>query len=213
MDAIEPALMINSIPYLAPLALLLPAYAASVPLPTSPAGHIQTGAGAVALTAQAATAGQQAASALNANDPTAAPLRVLDGAHVPKPLNQVRIERRVIIRISPSSQVQRERMLAALPRRPITTTYAEVEHGDCVPIEQIAGVHAVEDHRLLLFLRDRRVLSAALGRSCTASAFYSGFYVERSEDGKLCVSRDRLRSRSGASCQLDALHRLVAIRN
>ena len=104
-------------------------------------------------------------------------------------------------------------MLAALPRRPIATSFAEVEHGVCVPVAAIAGVQPVEDDRLLLFLRDRRVLSAALERSCSARAFYSGFYIERSEDGQLCVSRDRLQSRSGASCQVDSLHRLVAVRD
>jgi len=197
--------------YLAPVALLLPAFAASVHVPTSPAAKGAVAPGA--LTAQAAPDEPHAGRALEANNSTDASLRVLDRARVPAPLNQVRIEQRVVIRISPSSQGQRERMLAALPRRPIATTFAQVAHGDCVPIEQIAGVHAVEDHRLLLFLRDRQVLSAGLERSCSASAFYSGFYVERSDDGKLCVTRDRLRSRSGASCQLDTLHRLVAIRD
>lgn len=140
-------------------------------------------------------------------------LRVLDEARTDRVRNQVRIEQRVIIRISPSSSVQRQSIMNDLPRRPITTTYQEVDHGDCVAVDDIAGVQPVEDHRLLLFMQDRRVLSAALERSCNAGAFYSGFYVERHADGNLCVARDRLQSRSGASCQVNELHRLVALRN
>ena len=39
-------------------------------------------------------------------------------------------------------------------------------------------------------------LAATLEPSCVASSFYSGFYVERNADGRLCVSRDQLQSRA-----------------
>ena len=54
------------------------------------------------------------------------------------------------------------------------------------------------------------VLSAALERSCHAEEFYQGAYVERSEDGQLCARRERLQSRTGSSCQVAKLSRLVA---
>jgi len=126
---------------------------------------------------------------------------------------QARIERRVIIRISPSRPEARERMLAELPRRPIRESFAEQPIEGCVPIDAIAGVQPVPQNRLLLFMRDRRVLSASLERACNSADFSSGFYVERQEDGALCSRRDRLQSRAGSSCQVVQLHRLIAVRD
>lgn len=143
----------------------------------------------------------------------AKPLRVLEDARRPMEANQVRIERRVIIRISPSPQATREQMLASLPRREMRTTWQEVEHGNCVNIEGIAGVQPTNDNRLLLFMRNRSVLAASLQRGCAARAYYSGFYVENSEDGNLCVARDRLQSRAGSSCEVSGFSRLIAVRD
>lgn len=139
------------------------------------------------------------------------PFRVLQEARRPRDGNQVRIERRVIIRISPGAPDARALALAASQERAAQREFEEVDHGDCVKVERIAGVQPTQDNRLLLFMRDRQVLAASLERSCTARSFYSGFYVERSEDGELCISRDRLQSRAGASCQIDELHRIVAV--
>ena len=145
-----------------------------------------------------------------------APFRVLQEARHPDPLAQVRIQQRVIIRISPSSAAAREQMMANLQRRENEASrqsFEEVKHDDCITITDIAGVTATRDNRLLLFMRDRKVLAASLERTCTAQAFYSGFYVERSDDGRLCIKRDRLQSRAGANCQLAALNRIVTTSN
>ena len=193
--------------FLTPLALLLPALAAPYDeSPSDPAAVFAT------EVAHAAPEPGRPEMSFTSGDASAA-LRVLEQAHRPPVQRQVRIESRVVIRISPGADEQHEEALASLPRRPITTTYAEIEHGDCVPIEKIVGYQAISDDRLLLFLRDRRILSAALERACSARAFYSGFYVERNEDGNLCVARDKLQSRSGVSCEIAALHRLVAVRD
>jgi len=141
------------------------------------------------------------------------PLRVLQRVQEPEILGQVRVERRIIVRIAPSSDATRARLMAELPRRPIRTAYEEIEHGNCVTVADIVGVQPVQDDRLLLFTRDRSVISAALERSCSARSFYSGFYIERSEDGRLCVSRDRLHSREGTTCEVTAFRRLVAVRD
>jgi len=140
-------------------------------------------------------------------------LRVLERAREIERLGQVRIERRIIIRIAPSSDATRSRLMSELPRRPLRSAYEEVDHGNCVPVSEIVGVQPVQDDRLLLFTRDRQVLSAQLERSCSARAFYSGFYIERSEDGRLCVSRDRLHSREGTTCEVASFRRLVAVRD
>lgn len=132
---------------------------------------------------------------------------------IPQSQHQVRIEQRVVIRIAPSPRATREEMLSRLPKREMDTSFQEVELGSCVPIERIAGVAPVQQNRLLLFMRDRRVLSVALDRACDAQAFYSGFYVERNDDGMLCVKRDMLKSRAGTSCEVAQLNRLVAVRD
>lgn len=186
---------------LAPLALLLPALAGqgdvATPTPTD---------------VSAKAMDEDPFSELGFSPSPSAPLRVLDEARKPVRRGQVRIEQRVIIRISPSSAETRRRMLASLPRRQIRTELQEVRHDDCVEVGDIAGSTTAEN-RLLLFMRDRRVLTLALDEACTARAFYSGFYVERSTDGKLCVSREKLQSRAGASCEILAINRLVALRN
>jgi hypothetical protein len=48
-----------------------------------------------------------------------------------------------------------------------------------------------------------------LNRACRARDFYSGFYVERASDGRICVDRDTLLSRSGANCKLTRIRQLV----
>lgn len=124
---------------------------------------------------------------------------------------QVRIEQRVIIRISPARQSPRQNLLAELPTRQRTQQFEEKRIGKCLAVEGISGVQTDSGNRLLLFLRDRRIISLNLEKACRARDFYSGFYLERSEDGKLCVDRDRLHSRNGAKCEIDRMRQLVAI--
>lgn len=142
-----------------------------------------------------------------------APFTSIEQAMRPQAQFQVRIEQRVIIRIAPSPPAARERMLSTLPRREMETRFQEVRQDSCVSIQGIAGVAPVQPNRLLLFMRDHRVLSAALDRACDAQAFYAGFYVERSSDGMLCSERDLLKSRTGTSCEVAQFNRLVAIRD
>ena len=140
-------------------------------------------------------------------------LRVLERAKEPGVAQQVRVERRVVIRISPSSNATRARLMAELPRRRIPTRFQEADYANCLPVEDLVGVQPMDNDRLLLITRDRHLLSAALERSCSAQAFYAGFYVERSDDGRLCVGRDALQSRAGDTCRISSLRRLVAARD
>ena len=91
--------------------------------------------------------------------------------------------------------------------------FVERKIGKCLPINLIVGVQPVADDRLLLILRDDRMISAKLEKGCQARAFYSGFIVKRNADGEICVKRDALLSRSGASCQVLALRQLVPASN
>ena len=156
-------------------------------------------------------AGELPARAIGYDPPANPPFDILEQSRTPSARQQVRIERRVVIRIGPASAGERTQMMSALPRRPMRTQFAEVDHGDCIESRAILGVQPTSDNRLLLYTRTREVLAAELENGCTARAFYSGFYLERSEDGRLCVDRDRLQSRAGASCQVSDLTRLVAV--
>ncbi|MDD3798168.1 MAG: hypothetical protein PHE36_03210 [Novosphingobium sp.] len=138
--------------------------------------------------------------------------RELSGSFRPQSQNQVRIEQRVIIRIAPRRPSVAPDILSDLPQGEVAPQYEERKMGKCVPIKGIAGVQANSDNRLLLFLRDRRIVAINLEKSCRARDFYSGFYVEPNEDGLLCVGRDKLHSRSGANCDLDRMRQLVLVR-
>ena len=128
--------------------------------------------------------------------------------------NQVRIDRRVVIRISPrSSRAPRTQLMADLPNGEIPATFKERKIGKCIPVRGIAGVQAGNGNRLIFYMRDQRIISANLEKACKASAYYSGFYVEPSKDGMLCVDRDVLQSRSGTNCELDRIRQLVRARS
>ncbi len=117
----------------------------------------------------------------------------------------------MIIRIAPRQGPVRQNLTTSLLPRSSQPRYLERPIGDCLPVQSIAAVHAEGDNRLLLFLRDRRLISARLEKSCSARDFYSGFYMEDSPDGRLCVDRDRLHARSGAKCEVARLSQLVRV--
>ena len=125
---------------------------------------------------------------------------------------QVRIEQRVIIRISPRSRGPMPSDLFFAPRfRSGEPRTIERKIGKCLPAASIAAVRPSGREKLLLFMRDQRIVSATLERACSARDFYSGFYVAPSADGKVCVDRDTLQSRSGANCKLTRIRQLVDV--
>ncbi|MEE4206325.1 MAG: hypothetical protein V2I39_08530 [Erythrobacter sp.] len=140
--------------------------------------------------------------------PGAAPMTAF---HEGQRARQVRIEQRVTIRVTPRRPTARQQLLATLPQREIEIRYEERKMDKCVPVERIAGVQTGSGNRLLLFLTDERIVSVNLEKSCRARDFYSGFYVEKNEDGKLCVDRDRIKSRTGMKCEVERMRQLVAV--
>lgn len=123
---------------------------------------------------------------------------------------QIRLERRVTIRISPSAPAEARNLMANLSEGGVPNNLVQRKFGKCVSIGSIVGVQPMHDNRLMLYLRDQRMISASLEKACSARDFYSGFYVEKNSDGMLCVDRDKLHSRTGANCELDRMHQLVA---
>jgi hypothetical protein len=124
---------------------------------------------------------------------------------------QVRIEQRMTIRIAPRPAPARPDLLFYLPDDEIAPRFMERKMGKCLPVSNIAGVQSGGGSRLILFMRDRRIVSASLERACRARDFYSGFYLSESGDGRLCVDRDTLLSRNGANCKLTRLRQLVEV--
>jgi hypothetical protein len=127
---------------------------------------------------------------------------------------QVRIEQRIIIRIAPgvpSHDLRDERRgLFGPAGRPLAPRLEERKMTQCLAVAGIAGVQPDGPSRLMLFMRDQRIISAALEKTCNARDFYSGFLVERSTDGMICAGRDKLLSRSGSNCALGKLRQLVS---
>ena len=125
------------------------------------------------------------------------------------PVQQVRIEQHFSIRISPGGPM--------MPPDVILDMRADDEHGRlversmgrCVAMSNIVAVQGGEGNRLILFMRDQKIVSAALEKTCEPRDFYSGFYVSRNTDGMLCVDRDTLQSRSGANCRVKRLKAVV----
>lgn len=154
--------------------------------------------------------GSQTAAIMGFEPASSAPFETLQNARHPGWQYQVRIENRVIIRIGPAAPAARSSMMSELPRRQMRTRYEEVEHRDCIQAEGVVGVQPTPDNRLLFYTNERQILAASLEEGCLARAFYAGFYIERNEDGRLCVARDRLQSRAGASCEVAEFTRLVA---
>jgi hypothetical protein len=163
-------------------------------------------AGAIEDGRAADETGTEAAAALPAG-----PLEVTAFERVePQDARQVSIEQRMTIRITPrASRPRSPDMFVALPDGEGGPGFTERKIGRCLSASGIAGVQPDGGNRLLLFMQDRRIVSAELERSCRARDFYSGFYLSRSADGKLCVDRDTLLSRSGMNCKLTRIRELV----
>ncbi len=133
--------------------------------------------------------------------------------HQPESAEQVSIQQRVTIRVSPRS--------APMPMNPMMfdaemessrgPRFIERKMGDCMPIAAIAGVQAIDNSRLLLILNDRRMVTAKLEKGCQGREFYSGFIVARNSDAQICVGRDRLQSRSGTACQVTGFRQLIQV--
>jgi hypothetical protein len=182
----------------APFVLLLPVAAgAGVPAPHE----------TVAPDAPSAPHGP--ATALG-DEPHLNPLSALYGQQSAR---QVRIEQRVVVRIAPASPAARQSLMAELPQRAVAPRFEEARKEKCVPLEGIAGVQTGSGNRLVLILHDRRMISVNLDKSCRARDFYSGFYVEKNKDGRLCVNRDELHSRTGMRCEVESMRQLVEARD
>ncbi|QIQ85825.1 hypothetical protein [Erythrobacter sp.] len=195
--------------YAAPLALLVPMMGQGMDVPLADRAEGQEGIVRVDEGIDREEPEQASPRALPpAPLPATAPLSAFREGQV---AHQVRIEQRVVVRISPARPTTRQQLLATLPREEVATRYEERKMAKCLPVERIAGVQTGSGNRLVLFLKDKRMVTVNLEKTCRARDFYSGFYVEKNEDGKLCVDRDRIKSRTGLKCEVERMRQLVAV--
>lgn len=185
----------------APLALALACAAVGVGAGSGAAAREAAGRQGAGGLVQGAAARDQSGGIFN-------PLRAFRERQA---VRQVRIEQRVVVRISPQPVGARQELAAQAFERELTRRYEQKRIGKCLPLEGIAAVQTGSGNRLVLYLRDQRMVSVSLDKSCHARDFYSGFYVERHKDGRLCVDRDKLQSRTGVKCEVERLHQLVEI--
>ncbi|WP_133365494.1 hypothetical protein [Qipengyuania sediminis] len=136
--------------------------------------------------------------------------RQLTAQILPPVAAQVRIEQHIIFRIVPMPGPVRDHT-ASLGPASEPLRLSERKMGECLRMNTIAGGRPASGSRLLLFLRDRRLIAADLEKACSARDFYRGFYVDKPHaDGQICASRDRVLSRSGVRCEIARFRMLVA---
>lgn len=82
----------------------------------------------------------------------------------------------------------------------------------CIAANTIVGASLLGQNSVDLILRDNSRIRARLERRCPALDYYYGFYVNATEDGRICADRDSIRSRAGRACQIDQFRSLTAVR-
>ena len=167
-------------------------------------------AGGVALDAHATDVAGQPASLTEGGLWHAAVARISAIFHPASP-HQVSIVQHFSIRITPGGPMVPPDVVVELEQEDTPAQFREQRMGKCMDWAGIAAVRGGENNRLLLFMRDSRVISAELDKSCEARAFDSGFLFARTNDGKICVNRDVLQARSGARCHMKRLRALVHV--
>jgi hypothetical protein len=123
---------------------------------------------------------------------------------------QMRVEQRVIIRVPRIRQTSApSSAMGTLTSRPIK--YNEKKIGKCVIMDRFVASRPGSGSKeyLELMTREGSLIRAYLGDGCLAREFYAGAYMERPNDGKLCVDRDLMHARTGAKCEIDKFRLLV----
>lgn len=185
---------------LAPVALLLPAAQAALPTGGVDAAAVE------AFEDEWAAVGYPEVPPLLRHPEAGPTYRTLMQSFRTETAGQVRIEQRLIIRIAPHAPGHTA--LQDVPSGPVGPRFYERKTGRCLAVQGIAGVQVMDD-RLVLYMRDRRIIGANLEKSCRPRDFYSGFYVEQTSDGQICAGRDQVHSRAGATCSISGLRELI----
>lgn len=122
----------------------------------------------------------------------------------PVTLAQMTIEQRVIIRV-PTTRAPGRVASTAAPK----VEWEEKKGPKCVPIGSIVGATIATPTGVDLLMAGSKRYRARLQKGCRSASFWSGFYVEPTEDGTLCAGRDSIQARNGMSCEVDDFRKLV----
>jgi hypothetical protein len=82
----------------------------------------------------------------------------------------------------------------------------------CVPAGRVIGAARLAQDGFDLILRDNSRIRARLERRCPALDYYRGFYINATDDGRICADRDSIRSRAGGECQIERFRSLYPTR-
>lgn len=110
-----------------------------------------------------------------------------------------------------SRVVVQDEIVMRIPIRPRPgpqVEWREKRGPKCIAAVSIRGAMLSGRSSVDFVLRNRRRLRAELDSDCPALDFYGGFYVQ-SEDDRLCVRRDVIRSRMGGSCRIERFRTLL----
>lgn len=107
------------------------------------------------------------------------------------------------------SIIVEDQIILRVPVRPVPPQVQWVEHKGpkCVSTSDIQGAFLSGNDHVDFIMRKHRVLRAHLEENCPALDFYTGFYLS-SADQRVCADRDVIRSRMGATCQIDSFGKL-----
>ncbi|NCP12268.1 MAG: hypothetical protein GW859_10035 [Sphingomonadales bacterium] len=145
------------------------------------------------------------------------PVAVATGAPLPDDRlrwRQVIVEQRVIIRIPARSRASSFRPASPSANGDApspTIVWREKKAPRCLPIQSLRGVQVTRDDSIDLLTSERQRLRARLDESCRTLDFYSGFYIDRNEDGMICAGRDVIQARSGARCAIEKFRLMVPV--
>ncbi len=122
------------------------------------------------------------------------------------------------------TEVRIQRMIVRVPRAPIAPAafsaprplppiqWVERRADRCIPIQDLAAVSVSRPDSVDLLLNGGKRLRARLADDCAAVDFYGGLYFKPTGDGRMCASRDVIRSRTGGQCRIAQFHALVPAR-
>lgn len=119
---------------------------------------------------------------------------------------QVIIKRETIVRITPV----RPAAAPAQTNIPRQMRWKESGGPKCIDAESLAGVLVREKDSIDLVFRGGRQMRAKLEKGCPSVDFYSGFYMKKSKDGRICEDRDVIHSRTGGACEVEKFRSLTA---
>ena len=122
------------------------------------------------------------------------------------------------------TEMRIQRMIIRVPRAPFAPVafsapralppiqWVEKRTDRCLPVQSLAAVTINRTDSVDLLLNTGGRVRARLADDCAALDFYGGLYIKPSSDGRMCASRDVIRSRSGGQCRISTFRALVPAR-